>query len=91
MGSTEALGRPMIPLENTEKKGLAHGIVAEITLTWQASSVMTCNLMIECARLAAKMLECICGSLEALGAIRNNRNANAVMTFAFVVKGILIC
>lgn len=37
VGSIDALGRPMIPLEKTEKKGLAHGIVAEITLTWQAN------------------------------------------------------
>jgi hypothetical protein len=49
----------MMPLENTEKKGLAHGIVAEMTLTWKASSVMTCNLTIEIAGLAVKMLECI--------------------------------
>jgi hypothetical protein len=59
VGSTEALGRPMMPLENTEKKGFAHGIVAEMTLTWQASSVMTCNLTIEIAGLEVKMLECI--------------------------------
>lgn len=39
--SIEALGRPMMPLENTEKKGLAQGIVAEMTLTWQASRDMT--------------------------------------------------
>jgi hypothetical protein len=59
VGSVEALGRPIIPLENTEKKGLAHGIVAEMTLTWQASSVMTCNLTMESAGLAVKMLECM--------------------------------
>jgi hypothetical protein len=81
----------MIPLENTEKKGLAQGIVAEMTLTWQASSVMTCNLTIELAGWAVKMLECIGGSREALGAIRNSRKANAVTTFAFVLTGILMC
>lgn len=45
----EAFGRPKILLENTEKKGFAQGIVADMTLTWQASSVMTCNLTVEAA------------------------------------------
>jgi len=37
----------MMPLVNTEKKGLAQGMVAEMTLTWQASIDMTCSLTME--------------------------------------------
>lgn len=90
MGRMEAFGRPKIPLENTEKKGLAQGTVAEITLTWQARIDMTCNRTTEFAGLALKTLECMGRSLEALGAIRSRRNANAMTTFAFVFNGMLM-
>jgi len=90
IGSMEAFGRPRMPLENTEKKGLAQGTVAEITLTWQASIDMTCNRTTEFAGLALKTLECMGRSREALGAIRSRRNANAITTLAFVFNGMLM-
>ena len=89
-GRIDALGRPRIPLENTEKKGLAQGTVAEITLTWQASIDMTCNRTTEFAGLVLKTLECMGRSREALGAIKSRRNANAMTTFAFVFNGMLM-
>ena len=91
MGSMEAFGRPKMPLENTEKKGLAQGTVAEITLTWQASIDMTCSRTSEFAGLALKTLECMGRRREALGAIRSRRSANAMTTFAFVFSGMLMC
>jgi hypothetical protein len=90
MGRMEAFGRPRMPLENTEKKGLAQGTVAEITLTWQASIDMTCKRTTEFAGLALKTLECMGRRREALGTIRSRRRANAMMTFAFVFSGILM-
>lgn len=79
-----------MPLENTEKKGFAQGTVAEITLTWQASIDMTCSRTTKFDGLALKTLECMGRSREALGAIKSRRNANAMMTFAFVFNGMLM-
>jgi hypothetical protein len=90
VGSIESLGRPRIPLAKTAKKGLAQGTVAEITDTWQASIDMTCSLTIEAVGSSLNTLECMGPSREALGAIRSRRHANAIMTFAFVFKGILM-
>ena len=90
MGRMDALGRPRMPLENTEKKGLAQGTVAEITLTWQASIDMTCSRTTEFDGLALKTLECMGRSREALGAIKRRRSANAITTFAFVFNGMLM-
>lgn len=81
----------MMPLVNTEKKGLAQGMVAEMTLTWQASIDMTCSLTMEAVGLALKTLECMGRSREALGAIRSRRKANAMTTLAFVFTGMLMC
>jgi hypothetical protein len=90
MGRMEAFGRPRMPLENTEKNGLAQGTVAEITLTWQASIDITCNRTTELAGLALKTLECMGRRREALGAIKSRRRANAMTTFAFVFRGMLM-
>jgi len=88
VGSMEGLGRPPRPLEKTEKKGLAQGIVAEITLTWQASSDITCNRTASAAGFALKTLACRGWSRHALGAIRSKRRPKAMTTLAFVLKGI---
>ena len=88
IGSIEGLGQPLRPLEKTEKKGLAQGIVAEITLTWQESSDMTCNRTASAAGLVLKTLAWRGWSRHALGAIRRRRKPNAMTTLAFVLKGI---
>jgi hypothetical protein len=88
VGRIEARGLPLRPLEKTEKKGLAQGIVADITLTWHASSDMTCNRTASAAGFALKTLAWRGWSLHALGAMRSRRQPNAMTTFAFVLKGI---
>jgi hypothetical protein len=89
-GRMDALGRLMIPRENTEKNGLAQGTVAEMTLTWQASSDMTWSLITYADGFSWKMVVCIGRSREALGAIRRRREAKAITTFAFVLTGMLM-
>jgi hypothetical protein len=79
---------PLRPLENTEKKGLAQGIVAEITLTWQVSSDMICRRIASAAGFVVKTLAWRGLRRQALGAIRRRRKPNAMTTFAFVLKGI---
>jgi hypothetical protein len=87
-GRIEALGLPLRPLEKTEKKGLAQGIVAEITLTWQASRDMTWNRIASAAGFALKTLAWRGLSRQALGAIRSRRRPKAMTTLALVLKGI---
>jgi hypothetical protein len=87
-GRIEALGLPLRPREKTEKKGLAQGIVAEITLTWQASSDMTWNRIASAAGFAPKTLAWRGLSRQALGATSSSRRPNAMTTLALVLKGI---
>ena len=88
VGRIEARGLPLRPLEKTVKKGLAQGIVAEITLTWQASSDMTWNRIASAAGFALKTLAWRGLSRHALGAMRSRRRPKAMTTLALVLKGI---
>lgn len=90
VGSMEALGRPMILFENTEKNGLAQGTVAEMTLTWQASSDITWRRTTEAVGLGSCMFACKGPSLVALGGINSRRSAKAMTTLAFVLKGMVM-
>jgi hypothetical protein len=79
---------PLRPLEKTEKKGLAQGIVAEMTLTWHASRDMTWNRIASAAGFAPKTLAWRGLRRQALGAIRSRRKPKAVTTLALVLQGI---
>lgn len=87
-GRIEGRGLPMRPLEKTDKKGLAQGIVAEITLICQTSSDITWKRIASAAGFALKTLAWRGLSRQALGAIRSRRRPNAMTTLAFVLKGI---
>jgi hypothetical protein len=62
--------------------------VAEITLTWQVSSDMTCSRIVSAAGFASKTLAWRGVRRHALGAMRSRRRAKAMTTLAFVLKGI---
>jgi hypothetical protein len=79
---------PLRPLEKTEKKGLAQGIVAEITLTWQVSSDMIWSRIASAAGFVVKTLAWSGLRRHALGAMRRRRKPNAMTTLALVLKGI---
>jgi len=87
-GKIEHLGLPLRPLEKTEKKGLAHGIVAEITAAWHVSSDKICNRIVSAAGFSSKTLAWRGVRRQALGAMRSRRRAKAMTTFALVLKGI---
>jgi hypothetical protein len=87
-GRIEHLGLPLRPREKTEKKGLAQGIVAEITLTWQVTSDMICSRIASAAGFSLKTLAWRGFRREALGTMRRRRRAKAITTLALVLKGI---